>query len=175
MKKIIFTAFFVFAFNSLSMAQTGINSIINNQSELIINDSISLKKGGQIQVYLPAGKDFVFIKQKKSSFNTKLLGNVAGIVGTGAAAIGAGSGNLNTLRNVTEVMNKANAVKYGANAIEQVQSLPISNDAKKIAGTELEIIDWEFTDNGYIINAKSNKKKYEINLQEAMMTGEVKL
>lgn len=160
---------------SYAKSQMQANSIINNSNELIINDTISLKKGGFININLPAGNDFVFVKQKKSSFNTKLLGNVAGIVGSGAAVVGATSGNLNTLKNVTEVINKANAVKYGANAIEQVQALPISNEAKKIAGSRMTIIDWQFTDDGYIVNVKSDKKKYEINLQEALLTGEVKL
>jgi hypothetical protein len=175
MKKSFLTALFISAFTLTVSAQTSIKSIVNNHSELIINDSLSLKKGGLIQIYLPVGKDFVFVKQKKSAFNAKLLGNVATIVGTGAAAVGAGTGNFNTLRGVTEVMNKANAVKYGASALEQVQSLPISNEAKKLAGTKLEIVDWEFTDNGYLLTAKSDKKKYEINLQEAIVAGEVKI
>lgn len=175
MKKVFFAAgIFLSASVSVS-AQLAVSSIQNNQTELVVNDSISLKKGGEIQVYLPAGKDFMFVKQKKSGLNAKLLGKVADIAGTGAAAIGIGSGNLKTLSTATKVMGKASAVKYGADAIDQIQSLNISKDAKKIAGKKMEIMNWEMTDDGYVIMALLDKKKYEINLQEAVMAGEVKL
>lgn len=141
----------------------------------MVNDSIHLKRGSQIQIYLPAGKDFVFVKQKKSGLNAKFLGKMADIAGAGAAAVGVGSGNLKTLSNAYKVVRTANAVQYGANALDKIQDLPISNDAKKIAGTKMEILDWEFTDDGYIITAKSDKKKYEIYLQDAAIAGEVKL
>ena len=39
----------------------------------------------------------------------------------------------------------------------------------------MEVLDWEFTDDGYIIVAKFEKKKYEIYIQEAIMSGELKL
>ncbi len=175
MKK-LFLAASIFLSASVSVsAQLALTSIQNNQTELVVNDSIYLKKGSPIQIYLPAGKDFVFVKQKKSGLNAKLLGKMADIAGTGAAAVGMGSGNLKTLSNAYKVVRTANAVQYGANALDKIQDLPISNEAKKIAGTKMEILDWEFTDDGYIITAKSDKKKYEIYLQEAAIAGEVKL
>ncbi len=175
MKNLVFSAVILLSASSTFQAQLAVTSIQNNQTELVVNDSIHLKKGAVIQIYLPAGKDFVFVKQKKSGLNAKLLGRLADVAGTGAAAIGLGSGNLKTLSNATKVISKASAVQYGADAIDQIQSLNISSDAKKIAGTKMEILDWEFTDDGYIITAKSDKKKYEIYLQEAVMAGEVKL
>ena len=175
MKSLIFSAVILLSASSAFQAQLALTSIQNNQTELVVNDSIHLKRGSQIQIYLPAGKDFVFVKQKKSGLNAKFLGKMADIAGTGAAAVGVGSGNLKTLSNAYKVVRTANAVQYGANALDKIQDLPISNDAKKIAGTKMEILDWEFTDDGYIITAKSDKKKYEIYLQDAAIAGEVKL
>lgn len=173
MKKIFLSAvIFLSAITTVS-AQLEVRSIENRQTELIVNDSIHLKKGDEIQIYLPAGKDFVFVKQKKSALNAKLLGKVADVAGTGAAAIGMGSGNLKILQGASKVVRSANAVQYGANAIDKINDLPISNDAKKIAGVTMELIDWEFTNDGWIINARSDKKKFEIFLQEAIMSGEV--
>lgn len=175
MKNLIFSAVILLSASSAFQAQLALTSIQNNQTELVVNDSIHLKRGSQIQIYLPAGKDFVFVKQKKSGLNAKFLGKMANIAGTGAAAVGVGSGNLKTLSNAYKVVRTANAVQYGANALDKIQDLPISNDAKKIAGTKMEILDWEFTDDGYILTAKSDKKKYKIYLQEAAIAGEVKL
>jgi hypothetical protein len=173
MKKILISA--VLLISASVSAQLAVTSIENRQTELVINDSISIKKGNEIQIYLPAGKDFVFVKQKKSGLNAKLLGNIADVVGTGASAVGIGSGSVTVLQGATKVLRTANAVQYGADALDKIQYLPISDNAKKIAGKKMEFLDWEFTDDGYIILAKIEKKKYEIYLQEAVMSGEVKL
>lgn len=174
MKKIILSAI-LFLSAPKFIAQTRVKSIQNNQTDLLINDSISIKKGEDIQIYLPAGKDFLFVKQKKSGLSSKLLGQVADIAGTGAAAVGMGSGNINVLKGATRVITTANAVKYGADALDKIQDLPISDNAKKIAGKKMLVQDWIFTDNGYVLTALLEKKKYEINLQEAIISGEVKL
>lgn len=171
---IIFFGVFLSAQTSLN-AQVHVSSIRNTHSELIVNDSIYLKKGDSIQVYLPAGKDFVFIKQKKNALNAKMLGKVANVVGTGASVVGIGTGNLKVLRGANQVLQKARVVEYGADAIDKVQNLPISNEAKKIAGKQAEIESWEFTNDGYVLSVLLEKKKYEIYLQEAVMAGEVKL
>jgi hypothetical protein len=115
MKKIIIATL---VFLSATLSAQVVKSIENKQTELIINDTISLKKGGQIQVYIPAGKDFVFIKQKKI-LSTKLLGNVADIVGTGAGAVGLGSSNVNVLQSAVKVANTANAIERGAYTLEK--------------------------------------------------------
>lgn len=73
------------------------------------------------------------------------------------------------------MVRTSSAVQYGADALDKIQDLPISKDAKKIAGKKMEIQNWEMTDDGYILTAILDKKKYEINLQEAVMAGEVKL
>ena len=74
MKKIFISS--VLIISASVSAQLAVTSIENRQTELVINDSISIKKGNEIQIYLPAGKDFVFVKQKKSGLNAKLLGNL---------------------------------------------------------------------------------------------------
>ena len=66
MKKLLIAGIFLLSTTSILSAQMAITSIQNNQTNLLINDSISVKKGTDIQVYLPAGKDFFFVKQKKS-------------------------------------------------------------------------------------------------------------
>ena len=59
--------------------------------------------------------------------------------------------------------------------VQLQQDLPISKNAKKIAGKKMQVLEWEFKEEGYLIIATFDKKKYEINLQEAVMTGEIKL
>ncbi|SIT08916.1 hypothetical protein SAMN05421786_105102 [Chryseobacterium ureilyticum] len=44
----------------------------------------------------------------------------------------------------------------------------------RIAGMYMEIQEWVFTDNGYVISILFDKKKYEIYLQETAMSGEIK-
>ncbi len=170
MKKILISA--VLLISASVSAQLAVTSIENRHTELVINYSISIKKGNEIQIYLPAGKDFVFVKQKKSGLNAKLLGNIADVVGTAASAVGMGSGSIKMLQGATKVLRTANVVQY---ALDKIQELSISDNAKKIAGKKMEILDWEFTIDSYIIFAKIEKKKYEIYLQEAVMLGEIKL
>ncbi len=152
-----------------------IHSIENKHNTLVINNEIVISKGGNIQVYLPSGQDFMFIKPKSKGLNAKLLGNIAGVVGTGAAAVGVGTGSIGVLDKSIKVMNTARAVQYGADAIDRIQDLPISDKAKKIAGKQMIVQDWKFTDDGWVITAELDKKKFEINLQEAVLAGEVKL
>jgi hypothetical protein len=175
MKKIKIGALLFISATTTLLSQQAINSIENRQTELVVNDSIFLRKGSEIQVWLPAGKDFVFIKPKTSGLGTKLLGKVAGIAGTGAAAVGIGTGNIGVMQGAVKVMNSARAVQYSADAINQIQNLDISKNAKKIAGKKMTILDWNFQENGYIIVAEFDKKRYEIYLQEAAIAGEVKL
>lgn len=152
-----------------------IYSVKDLGNKLIINDSFELIKGNDVQIYLPAnGKDFMFIAQN-TGFSTKLLGKVADAVGTGASAIGIGSGNIKVIQGANKVLNNANAVKYGVDALEKIQDLPISNKAKKIAGKKIKITNWEIDNGGYILKGELDKKKYLINLQEAVATGEIKL
>lgn len=152
-----------------------IYSVKDLGNKLIINDNFELIKGNEVQIYLPAnGKDFMFINSN-TGFSTKLLGKVADVVGTGASAVGIGSGNIKVIQGASKILNGANAVKYGADAIEKIQDLPISNKAKKIAGKKIKITDWEMDNGGYILKGELDKKKYLINLPEAVATGEIKL
>src|SRR5699024_7011919 len=80
-----------------------------------------------------------------------------------------------TMTKAINVMSKANAVRYGANAIERINDLPISNKAKKIAGKRLEVIDWEIDGIEHTITAKLGKRKYTIALENAYLMGEIKL
>lgn len=144
-------------------------------NKLVINEHFELEKGNNVQVYLPAsGKDFMFINSS-TGFSAKLLGKVADVVGTGASAVGIGSGNIRVLQGANKVLNGANAVRYGADAIEKIQDLPISNKAKKIAGKSMKITSWKMDNGGYILNGELGNKKYQINLNEAVATGEIKL
>lgn len=175
MKKIILSAVFCLSATISISAQFAVTSIQNKQTELLVNDSISIKKGDSIKIYLPAGKDFLFVKQKKSGLTTKILGQVADITATGAATAGMTSDNIKILHEATKVLSTANAVQHGVNAIEKIQDLPISKNAKKIAGKNMEVIDWEFREDSWYILTQLQKKKYEIYLQEAVMAQEIKL
>ncbi|MDO4729229.1 MAG: hypothetical protein Q4B43_09560 [Bacteroidota bacterium] len=151
-------------------------SIQNKETHLLINDSISINKNGMIQIYLPIDKDFMFVKRKKSVISAKLVKTAANVVSAGAVAVAYGTNNLNTMIGAVDVMNKAQSVYYGADALDKINQLPISKDAKKIAGKEMKVLEWNFTEaNGWVITAEFDKKKYEIELQGAVTTGEVKL
>lgn len=174
MKKLILIWLFLFSASTVLNAQFVISSIQDTKTELILNDSISIEKGGNIQAYLPLENDFLFIKPVKK-FNAKLLGKVADAVGTGASAVGLGSGNIKILSESIKVARTANAVQYGVDALDKIQELPISKNAKKIADQNLEVIDWQISEDGYILNTKFDKKNYQIYLQEALLAGEIKL
>lgn len=144
---------------------------------LVVLDSIHIKKGDDIQIYLPTyGKDFYFVEQKKGLLNAaKIAGAAAEVVGTGAVAVGLGSGNISTLSKSLNVLQKTSAIKYGTDAIDKVDKLPISKKAKRIAGKKMEVLEWE-NDNGvHVITAQLGKKKYLIELENAYIIGEVKL
>ncbi|MDV2442555.1 hypothetical protein CMV00_01915 [Elizabethkingia anophelis] len=172
MKNIILSAVI---FLSAFLSAQQISSIENKGSELFINNSITIRKEGEHQIYLPAGKDFMFVKQKLGGFGLKMLGKVADVVGTGAVAIGLGSGSAEVLQGAGKVMNGARAVQYGTYTINKINDLLISDKAKNIAGKKMKITGWEFNNDGYILTAEYDKKKYLINLQEAAMAGEIKL
>lgn len=156
-------------------SNNAIYSIENKGNSLLINNQIELSREGEIQINLPANKDFLFIEQKKSGLSAKMLGNIADVVGTGASAIGIGTNSIGTMSKAFEVARTARAIEYGADALTKIQDLPISNKAKKIAGKKMKIIDYAFENDGWILTAELDKKKYKINLQEAVMVGEVKL
>lgn len=144
---------------------------------LVVLDSIHIKKGDDIQIYLPTyDKDFYFVEQKKGLLNAaKIAGAAAEVVGTGAVAVGLGSGNISTLSKSLNVLQKTSAIKYGTDAIDKVDKLPISKKAKRIAGKKMEVLEWE-NDNGvHVITAQLGKKKYLIELENAYIIGEVKL
>ena len=108
--------------------------------KLIVNDSLIVRKGGDIQINLPySRKDFQFVEKKKSGLG-KLAKQAANALSTGALSIALGSNNIGTMGGAIRVMNKADAVYYGADALEQVNKLPISNKAKKIAGQEMKVL-----------------------------------
>lgn len=148
----------------------------DNGDALVVLDSIHIKKGDEVQVFLPTyGKDFYFVERKKGLINAKLVGAAADIVGTGAVAVGLGSGNFSTMSKAFNVMTKARAVSYGADAMNRINDLPISNQAKKIAGKRMEVLEWESDGIDHIITAKLGKRKYTIELENAFLLGEIKL
>jgi hypothetical protein len=109
------------------------------------------------------------ISEKKS--NAKLIGRIAGAVGTGALAVGLGTNSLGAL----SVMRGASAVEWGVDAISQIENLPISSTAKKIAGKKLKIIDWKQTEEGFVLNTQLEKKKYTVVLSDAIILNEITL
>lgn len=150
------------------------STIEERNDTLVINNRFVLAKGGELQVYLPfAGKDFISIAKKKS--NAKLLGKIAGAVGTGAAAVGVGSNNLSILSGALDVARSANAIQWGADAISQIEDLPISSTAKKIAGKKLIIDDWQQTQEGFVLTAKLDKETYSVALSDAIILNEITL
>lgn len=150
-------------------------SIQETGGKLLVNNKFYIEKGGNLQVYLPfAGKDFMSITPK-SRTNAKLLGKIAGAVGTGAAAVALGSGNLNVMSGALDVMSKAQAVEWGADALQQIENLPISQNAKKIAGSQMQVLDWDYTDEGYVLTTQLDKKRYSVVLSNALIFGEIKL
>src|SRR5699024_4282263 len=153
--KIKFTLLLALLFSGLAFSQQystsdfeeeeelAVYSVKDNGNELIINDSLIVKKGGTLKINLPySRKDFQFVKKKKSGFG-KIAKQAAGAVSTGALAVGLGSNSISTLGGAIKVMNKADAVYYGADALERVDKLPISNNAKKLTGQEMESHKWE--------------------------------
>lgn len=161
--------------NKIKELPTILTSIQNKENALLLNETYNLKKGDSVQIYLPVNKDFLFVKKKKGLLGKKLIGDIAGIVGTGAAAVGLGTGNIKVMSEALNVMSKAAAVQYGVDALNRIDDLDISKKSKKIAGKKAKVLGWNFTEDGYIIDVKLGKKKYEIYLQEALMVGEVKL
>ncbi|MGI9527542.1 MAG: hypothetical protein ACR2MS_10575 [Weeksellaceae bacterium] len=151
-------------------------TVQEKNGKLLINGNDWLERGDNIQIFLPvSGRDFLFVNRKKSKFGTQLIGGVADAVGSGAVAVGLGSSNIKVMQGAIKVMQGAHAVERGADALEKINELNISKDAKKIAGKEAEVLDWDFTEEGYLLEVKVGKKKYEIDLEEAITTQEVKL
>lgn len=153
------------------------NLVKEVDGELVVMDSIKIKKGSAIRIYLPIySTDFYFVEQKKSLINaTNILGAAADAVSVGAVAVGLGSNSLGTMGKSFEVLRKAQAVSYGADALDRVDKLPISKKSKRIAGKEMEVIDWENENGTHIITAKLDNRRYTIELESAFLFGEIKL
>ncbi|MDG4951201.1 hypothetical protein NLM59_09695 [Weeksellaceae bacterium KMM 9724] len=159
------------AFDYLTMAK-----VVEKDKKLLINNKVWLAKGDFVQIYLPAyGRDYYFVNKKQSKFGAKLIGGVADVVGTGAAAVGFGTNNIQVMSGAIKVMRGATAVRYGANALEKINDLDISKDAKRIAGKDAEVLGWDLTEDGYLVEVKIDKKKYEINLEQALTVKEINL
>lgn len=144
---------------------------------LVVLDSIHIKEGDYIQIHLPMyDKNFYFVEQRKNLLNaSNLAGAAASAVSTGAIAVGLGSNNFSTISKAINVWQKSTAIQYGANAIDQIDKLPISKKAKRIAGKKMEVLKWE-NDNGiHVITAQLDNKRYLIELENAYLVGEIKL
>ena len=149
-----FTILLALFISTMSYAQTfttsdfeeeglAIYSIKETDNQLIINDSILITKGENIKINLPySRKNFQFIKKKKSGF-AQLAKQASEAVSSGALAVGLGSNSVGTVGGALQVIQKANAVYYGADALDKIDQLPISNEAKKIAAQEMKILKWE--------------------------------
>lgn len=151
-----------------------LTSIQDLGNELLINNQYRIKKDSELQINLPYSKDFIGIAPKPK-LGLKMLGSVADIVGTGATAVGLGTNNTQVIGSAIKVMNSAKAVEYGVDALLKIDELPISKNAKKIAGKKIKVLSWEMTDDGYVLLGELDKKKYLINLQYAVMAKEISL
>lgn len=143
--------------------------------ELYVLDSICIKKGDYIHVYLPtSGTDFLYVKPKQGLFSTANLIAAADVITTSAEAVGKGTNDSETLTKAMDIRKKSDAISQGADSLEKLESLPISNNSKKIAGKRMQVVDWEF--NGiHVVSVKLGKKRYLIELENAYITGEIKL
>lgn len=154
-----------------------LTSLEEVNGNLLLNKKIELKKGDELKVFLPlmGSKDFSYIEPKKSGFSLKNLSKIASAVGTGALAVALGTSfsNSDTFFKAWEVMNKADAVFYGVDALNKVSELAISDKAKKIAGKFFKIKEWNISEG--IITGEIEGKKYTVQLREALLTNEIKL
>lgn len=75
-----------------------------------------------------------------------------------------------------DVFRKTQSVSYGLDALNKINELPISKNAKKIAGKyfEIEKIESDGADNIFL-EGTIEKKKYTINLKQALYSGEIKI
>ena len=117
-----------------------ITSIENKGSELYINNSITLKKV-RISKFIYQLERLYVRKAKVWRIWFKMLGKVAGVVGTGAAAVGLGSGSAEVLQGAGKC-GWGKGGTYGADAIDKIGDLPISEKKQKIAGKKMKIIGW---------------------------------
>lgn len=162
--------------NTYSDEIINLSSIQDLGNKLVVNEKNEITKGSSLQILLPASRDFVFVQKKKSKISAAIVGAAADVVGSGAAAVGMGTGNVKVMKGAIKVMKGAGAVEYGANAMERINELDISSEAKAIAGKTAEIIEWGFSEEtGYVLLVRIDKKKYEVNLQEALMANEISL
>lgn len=143
-----------------------------------ITDDITLKKGDKILVFIPYNnqKDFLSIEKKEGLLSVKNLSKVADVVSTGALAVGLGTNNFETMVGSLDVFRKTQSVSYGLDALNKINELPISKNAKKIAGKyfEIEKIESDGADNIFL-EGTIEKKKYTINLKQALYSGEIKI
>ncbi|MRI63157.1 hypothetical protein EDM00_03985 [Ornithobacterium rhinotracheale] len=133
----------------------------------------NLSKGSKIHIYLPASKnDFLYVEPKST---LKMIGDMAGKVSSSAFGIFATDVGGKIGAGAYELYRKTSNIEWGADAIENINNLPISKKAKKIAGKDMEVIDWEPMANGANLTAKLDGKKYSIDLLGALITGEISL
>lgn len=164
----------------LEALQNSMPQVEETDSALVMKfmkEEWEVKKGDEILIFLPAGgkTDYMFVHKKKGLINTKFIKAVSDIVGTTALTVGLGTKSLGTMIGTLEVMQKANAVYYGADALEQINNLKISKNAKSIAGKKAKVLGWKIADEDYVLNVKIGEKKYEVIYVSAILLNEIKL
>ncbi len=139
------------------------------------NEEWNVQKGDQILINLPlyGHNDFLFIQKKKSWLSAKLVGAVAEVVASGAIIVGVNADSFDTLLGAIKVSETANAIGYGADALERISDLTISKKAKKLAGKEAIVTGWNVKEEEYYLYVKVGKKKYQINFVSAILTEEI--
>ncbi|WP_372473340.1 hypothetical protein AB4865_10965 [Capnocytophaga sp. ARDL2] len=185
MKKVLLTTTSMFLSVVCGYSQTGEveDRIIPYSVKLVdngvkINDEITLKKGDKLLVFVPFNnqKDFAYIEKKEGFLSVKNLSKAVDIVGVGAMAVGMGSNNLETMMGAYDVMRKTQSVSYGLEVLDRINELPISKNAKKIAGKYFEITKIEMDGSDFVLlEGLIEKKKYTVYLNQALMLGEIRL
>ncbi|GIJ92806.1 hypothetical protein CAPN002_00240 [Capnocytophaga stomatis] len=148
------------------------------KKRIIVNDSIELKVGSDLLVFLPYGlkKDFLTIEPKAGFLSLKNIGKVADLIGTGAMAVAVGTNNIGTAMDAISVLSKTDAISYAIDALEKINELPISKNAKKIAGKKFKITDFKINENEVVlVEGTIDNKKYIADLYNALMLGELKI
>lgn len=117
---------------------------------------------GTFKLISPLPEKTSNLSKKRNQDWGRLTKQAAHTVSAEALAIALGSNNIGTMDGAVRVMNKTDAVYYGADTSEQVNKLPISNKAKKIAGQEMKVLKWEKEKGMHVVTAQFKKKKYKI-------------
>lgn len=143
---------------------------------LIILDSIELKKGDKIMINKPFMKDFSYIKRDAQGM--KMLNKVAdyaGVAGVATGVVGWYAKDLGTLRTSSEILNHSHQARNVVWTSSEINRLNASKKAKKIIGEDFIVEEWNIDSDalGAYLKGTINNKRYKIQVVLATMAGEI--